>query len=892
MNYIPGFSNYLQASVPRYAKGGPARFAGEDIYDGGYEAEPYQYTPTIQPVTQEAAAPYDMGGLGSLDFSGLYGGYEEAPYQPLPAVQPMTQEAAPAEALYQPLPAAQPMTQEATPAEAPYDLSSLAGLDLSGLGGLNFSGFGGGRMGGVLQNDPNQEYITAPISNKGNPTGRMGGNVFTVTPEQPVRLVDHRTNQVVFEGTGYDAARKATELGQGLTDQFGRKANYSIQTADPTGAYNTVAYEKKNKSTLGTIANVAGTVLPLAMIPLTAGASAGSLLASTAGKIGLGTALGAAGAGLKGDNILKGAVMGGLSSAGGALLGGPIGDIGASNLGLRAGTAIGTGLGATAGGLATGQSLKNSLLGGVASGALSYVTPDIAKGLGIGQTPSTSTSTSGSAPSGSDIVVSATPAVTPINLNTSLGGSPNKIQQALAQGSEVPYDGITAIGNRLGGLSAVNFGGNQFGAPGQDTSAFDRLTDPNEILVKAGLEQPASLSPDVLAGMAEFGRNPIVAEASKLERPTSVSPDVLAGLAEFERNPIVAEASKLERPTSTLPPLDLGLIDRISGMENYAEKPIDVIGSKIIRSTPVGVSVVPPLDPLPPLDLKSDPTLTDKKKIGLEEVLRIAGLGAGLIGGAAGGSRQTSRYGGGGGLQNIFSARLPSASGIFSSKNLAPRDMSGTDFLRYGYGPEKSFFQNVPTNAGERDRLVNEFRPSSLPLSAMYDPEALRQDALRQLAIGAPIEAVLDALLLNATPQEIEFYTKTPKGQQELVRLLGGSSKSGTSNPSMYVPDDMRFAEGGAFAAKRGGSSKRTEFAVNGPGTGRSDDIPAVLSDGEYVIDAETVALLGDGSSKAGAKKLDELRVKVRKHKGQKLAKGRFSAKAKNPEAYLSGGRV
>ena len=100
------------------------------------------------------------------------------------------------------------------------------------------------------------------------------------------------------------------------------------------------------------------------------------------------------------------------------------------------------------------------------------------------------------------------------------------------------------------------------------------------------------------------------------------------------------------------------------------------------------------------------------------------------------------------------------------------------------------------------------------------------------------------------------------------------------------------MAKGGAFAAKRGGPSRRTEFAVNGAGTGRSDDIPAVLSDGEYVIDAETVALLGDGSNKAGAKKLDELRIKVRKHKGRKLAKGRFSANAKRPEAYLSGGRI
>lgn len=77
-------------------------------------------------------------------------------------------------------------------------------------------------------------------------------------------------------------------------------------------------------------------------------------------------------------------------------------------------------------------------------------------------------------------------------------------------------------------------------------------------------------------------------------------------------------------------------------------------------------------------------------------------------------------------------------------------------------------------------------------------------------------------------------------------------------------------------------------FAVGGDvSTGRSDDISARLSDGEYVIDAETVALLGDGSSKAGADVLDAFRVNVRKHKGRDLAKGRFSAKAKAPERYM-----
>lgn len=74
---------------------------------------------------------------------------------------------------------------------------------------------------------------------------------------------------------------------------------------------------------------------------------------------------------------------------------------------------------------------------------------------------------------------------------------------------------------------------------------------------------------------------------------------------------------------------------------------------------------------------------------------------------------------------------------------------------------------------------------------------------------------------------------------------------------------------------------------VQGGGTGRSDSIDARLSDGEYVMDAETVSLLGDGSSKAGAKKLDQFRANLRKQKGRELAKGKFSPDAKRPEEYV-----
>lgn len=54
-----------------------------------------------------------------------------------------------------------------------------------------------------------------------------------------------------------------------------------------------------------------------------------------------------------------------------------------------------------------------------------------------------------------------------------------------------------------------------------------------------------------------------------------------------------------------------------------------------------------------------------------------------------------------------------------------------------------------------------------------------------------------------------------------------------------------------------------TGYYADGGGTGQSDDIPAMLHDGDYVMDAETVSALGDGSSKAGRKVLDGFRTQI-----------------------------
>jgi hypothetical protein len=73
---------------------------------------------------------------------------------------------------------------------------------------------------------------------------------------------------------------------------------------------------------------------------------------------------------------------------------------------------------------------------------------------------------------------------------------------------------------------------------------------------------------------------------------------------------------------------------------------------------------------------------------------------------------------------------------------------------------------------------------------------------------------------------------------------------------------------------------------VKGDDPGQSDKVPALVSPGEYVMDATTVAHLGDGNTEAGVAALDKLRANVAKHKGQRQV---VPPRAKSPERYMGG---
>jgi hypothetical protein len=80
---------------------------------------------------------------------------------------------------------------------------------------------------------------------------------------------------------------------------------------------------------------------------------------------------------------------------------------------------------------------------------------------------------------------------------------------------------------------------------------------------------------------------------------------------------------------------------------------------------------------------------------------------------------------------------------------------------------------------------------------------------------------------------------------------------AGTFVPSYYPPPTYRAAEGSG--PKGVENFPRKTGAINGPGTGTSDDIPAMLSDGEFVFTARSVRNMGGGSRRKGAAKMYKL---------------------------------
>ena len=102
------------------------------------------------------------------------------------------------------------------------------------------------------------------------------------------------------------------------------------------------------------------------------------------------------------------------------------------------------------------------------------------------------------------------------------------------------------------------------------------------------------------------------------------------------------------------------------------------------------------------------------------------------------------------------------------------------------------------------------------------------------------------------------FEAPTPEPLEDPFGLGGQSAfdllQADPNKYRVYGPNPTVYADGGnvqEFPRKTG--------AIAGPGTGTSDDIPAMLSDGEFVMTAKAVRGAGNGDRKRGVRKMYQM---------------------------------
>lgn len=136
-----------------------------------------------------------------------------------------------------------------------------------------------------------------------------------------------------------------------------------------------------------------------------------------------------------------------------------------------------------------------------------------------------------------------------------------------------------------------------------------------------------------------------------------------------------------------------------------------------------------------------------------------------------------------------------------------------------------------------------------------------------------PLSILLDSPMSATKPSKKKWEEMTPE-EQEIERRR-----------YMILQNPFQF--------QKGGIASLPPRYINGAGDGMSDSVPATinnkqparLADGEFVIPADVVSHLGNGSSKAGAKQLYAMMDRVRKARTGTVRQGKSITPSKHMPA-------
>lgn len=264
------------------------------------------------------------------------------------------------------------------------------------------------------------------------------------------------------------------------------------------------------------------------------------------------------------------------------------------------------------------------------------------------------------------------------------------------------------------------------------------------------------------------------------------------------------------------------------------------------------------------------------------------------LGGGAGGGMRPPRMGGGLGAMRHTMPHLMRRSGMphFQVGGLSnpTAQMINSTYApnTYNTGPIDSQYRNFLSLIDPQEKLTN---PSlrSLPSSSPgfeYQEGGDVEDLESPDESMSPQEQQEKQIVLNAMAA---LEGQSPDPEADLKAFIDAFGPHALADLQQLVESKHEEQQGGDDEEEEGEEGEpgddedqeeeaATELQqaggglLHGRGTGQSDEIhgttpsgrPVLLSDGEYVIDAPTVAALGDGSTKAGARRLDDMRKQIR----------------------------
>tara|TARA_Y100001933_G_scaffold255604_1_gene298959 strand:- start:3166 stop:4452 length:1287 start_codon:yes stop_codon:yes gene_type:complete len=168
---------------------------------------------------------------------------------------------------------------------------------------------------------------------------------------------------------------------------------------------------------------------------------------------------------------------------------------------------------------------------------------------------------------------------------------------------------------------------------------------------------------------------------------------------------------------------------------------------------------------------------------------------------------------------------------------------------------EKLQSENIPKEVKDAETVQQEFSTGKLQ---NLNPQYADRDLSASRIVGA----------MQGTQAPLQFTdpSYSPAVTGNLSSILGAKNGGGLEDALESI------TEGAEKIADMGGGQVYFEGMVKGDGDGMSDDIPfsienkqpALLSRDEYVLPADVVSALGNGSSNAGADMLDKFMADVR----------------------------